>query len=59
MAYISRSHDFSKVKMGRWVAYIIKRWDQISFLGNLMADIIRSCDLPKVKMERCVDYVIK
>jgi hypothetical protein len=34
MAYISRSGDFPKVKMERWVAYIIRSHDQISFFGN-------------------------
>jgi hypothetical protein len=32
--YVSRSCSFSKVKMGRCVAYIIIYWDQISFFGN-------------------------
>ena len=59
MAYISRSCDFPKVKMERWVAYIIKWWDQISFFGNLMAYVSRSCDFPKVKMGRWVAYIIK
>ena len=47
MAYISGSCDFPKVKMERWVAYIIIWWDQSSFFGNLMAYVSRSCDFPK------------
>jgi hypothetical protein len=35
MAYISRSCDFPKVKMGRWVAYIIRSCDQITKKGNI------------------------
>ena len=30
MAYISRSCDFPKVKMGKWVTYIIRSCDQIT-----------------------------
>ena len=35
MAYISRSCDFPKVKMGRWAAYIIRSCDQITKKGNI------------------------
>jgi hypothetical protein len=35
MAYISRSGDFPKVKMEKWVAYIIGSWDQITKKGNI------------------------
>ena len=35
MAYISRSGDFPKVKMERWVAYIIRSCDQITKKGNI------------------------
>ena len=35
MAYISKSCDFPKVKMGRWVAYIIRSCDQITKKGNI------------------------
>jgi hypothetical protein len=34
MAYISRSCDFPKEKMGRWVAYIIRLCNQITKKGN-------------------------
>ena len=35
MAYTSKSCDFPKVKMGRWVAYIIRSCDQITKKGNI------------------------
>jgi hypothetical protein len=35
MAYVSRSGDFPKVKMERWVAYIIGSRDQITKKGNI------------------------
>jgi hypothetical protein len=35
MAYVSRSGDFPKVKMERWVAYIIGSCDQITKKGNI------------------------
>jgi hypothetical protein len=35
MAYVSRSGDFPKVKMERWVTYIIGSCDQITKKGNI------------------------
>jgi hypothetical protein len=57
MAYVSRSCDFPKTKMEKWVAYIIRSHDQITKKGNLMAYISRSCDFQKAKMGKWVAYV--